>query len=88
MPWPLAVPATIAVLFLLLPLAAMLLRTPWGSLARILGPIFATTTLHYLPPLPYLACTVVLLGTAVVFARKMRGEPAPVAAVDTTMAVK
>ena len=36
MPWPLAVPATIAVLFLLLPLAAMLLRTPWGSLARIL----------------------------------------------------
>ena len=36
MPWPLAVPATIAVLFLLVPLAAMLLRTPWGSLARIL----------------------------------------------------
>jgi molybdate transport system permease protein len=30
------VPATIAVLFLLLPLAAMLLRTPWSSLTRIL----------------------------------------------------
>ena len=36
MPWPLAVPATLAVLFLLLPLAAMLLRTPWSSLTRIL----------------------------------------------------
>ena len=35
-----------------------------GSLARILGPIFATTTLHYLPPLPYLTCTAVLLVTA------------------------
>ncbi|HEU4332261.1 MAG TPA: ABC transporter permease [Lapillicoccus sp.] len=35
-PWPLAVPATIAVLFLLLPLVAMLLRTPWSSLSRIL----------------------------------------------------
>jgi molybdate transport system permease protein len=30
------VPATIAVLFLLVPLAAMLLRTPWASLPRIL----------------------------------------------------
>src|SRR5438876_5522544 len=45
-----------------------------GSLARILGPIFATTTLHYLPPLPYLTCTGVLLGTAVVFAKRMRQE--------------
>lgn len=55
-----------------------------GSLARILGPIFATTTLHYVPSLPYLTCTAVLLVTAVVFARKMGratrsaipGEPA------------
>ena len=46
-----------------------------GSLARILGPIFATTTLHYLPPLPYLTCTIVLLVTAVVFARKMGDAP-------------
>ena len=59
-----------------------------GSLARILGPIFATTTLHYLPPLPYLTCTGVLLGTAVMFTRKMGSEPAPAAAVDTTIAVK
>ena len=35
-PWPLAVLATIAVLFLLVPLAAMLLRAPWSSLPRIL----------------------------------------------------
>ncbi|HEU4998075.1 MAG TPA: ABC transporter permease [Lapillicoccus sp.] len=36
-PWPLAVPATLAVLFLLVPLVAMLVRTPWGSLGRILA---------------------------------------------------
>lgn len=57
-----------------------------GSLARILGPIFATTTLHYMPSLPYLTCTVVLLITAAVFASKMttaapanaKTPPAPV----------
>jgi len=42
-----------------------------GSLARILGPIFATTTLHYLPPLPYLVCTVVLLATAALCLKRM-----------------
>lgn len=42
-----------------------------GSLARILGPIFATTTLHYLPPLPYLVCTVVLLVTALFLFQRM-----------------
>ena len=35
-PWPLAVPAALAVLFLLVPLGAMLLRAPWTSLPRIL----------------------------------------------------
>jgi molybdate transport system permease protein len=35
-PWPLAVPATVGVLFLLVPLGAMLLRIPWPSLGRIL----------------------------------------------------
>jgi predicted MFS family arabinose efflux permease len=43
-----------------------------GSLARILGPIFATTTLHYLPALPYLVCTLVLLVTAATFLPRMR----------------
>ena len=46
-----------------------------GSLARIAGPIFATTTLHYLPPLPYLTCAVVLLMTAAMFMRKLSGTP-------------
>jgi len=59
-----------------------------GSLARILGPIFATTTLHYMPPLPYLTCTVVLLGTAVVFAKKMGQEPAPAITTKTTIVAK
>ena len=40
-----------------------------GSLARILGPIFATTILHYFPPLPYLTCTAVLLVTAALVVR-------------------
>jgi len=56
-----------------------------GSLARILGPIFATTTLHYLPPLPYLTCTTVLLVTAVVFARKMGYEPAAATTAQATI---
>ena len=34
-----------------------------GSLARILGPMFATALLVYSPPLPYLICAAVLLGT-------------------------
>jgi DHA1 family tetracycline resistance protein-like MFS transporter len=42
-----------------------------GSLARIIGPIFATTTLHYLAPLPYMVCAVVLLVTAALFLQKM-----------------
>src|SRR5215468_1585984 len=36
LPWPLTVPATIAVLFLLLPLLGLLLRAPWRGLPRIL----------------------------------------------------
>lgn len=35
-PWPLALPAGLAVLFLLVPLAALLVRTPWSGLLRIL----------------------------------------------------
>jgi len=55
-----------------------------GSLARILGPIFATTTLHYIPALPYLVCTAVLLATAAVFVKRMgphrqAAVPAPLA---------
>lgn len=53
-----------------------------GSLARILGPIFATTTLHFTPALPYLTCTVVLLATAAVFASKMTPDASPVPVAD------
>ncbi|MCU0785138.1 MAG: MFS transporter [Verrucomicrobia bacterium] len=59
-----------------------------GSLARILGPIFATTTLQYLPPLPYLTCTLVLLGTVVVFAKKMGREPSPALSAQPIRAAK
>ena len=31
-----------------------------GSLARIAGPIFATTLLHYMPALPYVLCALIL----------------------------
>jgi MFS family permease len=45
-----------------------------GSLARILGPIYATTLLHYMPPLPYLTCTAVLLATSVLVMQKLCRE--------------
>jgi len=48
-----------------------------GSLARILGPIFASGLLPFLPPLPYLVCTLVLLGTAVLVAQRFRREQQP-----------
>jgi DHA1 family tetracycline resistance protein-like MFS transporter len=48
-----------------------------GSLARILGPIFATTTLHWHPLIPYLTCTAVMLVTAVIFASLMGPRPRP-----------
>jgi MFS family permease len=34
-----------------------------GSLARIAGPIFATTLLHYLAALPYVLCALILVAT-------------------------
>lgn len=37
LPWPLAVPALVAALFLLVPLAALLVRAPWRGLGRILA---------------------------------------------------
>ncbi len=59
-----------------------------GSLARILGPIFATTTLHYLAPLPYLSCTVVLLVTAAMFAKRMGNQPSTAESAQPTGATK
>jgi len=37
MPWPLAVPAAVGALFLLVPLVALLVRAPWSGLPRILS---------------------------------------------------
>lgn len=42
-----------------------------GSLARIIGPIFATTLLYYSPPLPYAICAAVLAGTTALVARRL-----------------
>jgi MFS transporter, DHA1 family, tetracycline resistance protein len=42
-----------------------------GSLARILGPIFATALLLPWPPLPYLICAVVLLVTTVLTVQRL-----------------
>src|SRR6266496_1605226 len=41
-PWPLAGPAVLAVAFLLLPLAGLLVRAPWRSLPALLGASLAT----------------------------------------------
>jgi len=50
-----------------------------GSLARILGPVFATTTLQYLPPLPYLLCAAILLATALFVVQRLCAAPVPLA---------
>jgi MFS family permease len=48
-----------------------------GSLARILGPIYANTLLKLHPPLPYLSCTVIMLLTSALVAQKLIGATAP-----------
>jgi MFS transporter, DHA1 family, tetracycline resistance protein len=48
-----------------------------GSLARILGPLFATTLLVYSPPLPYLICAAVLLATTVLTVQRLCRETQP-----------
>ena len=45
-PWPLAVPAAIAVLLLVLPLAGLLVRTPWSRLTEVLLDDAALTALR------------------------------------------
>jgi MFS transporter, DHA1 family, tetracycline resistance protein len=44
-----------------------------GSLARILGPPFATTLLPYMPPLPYVICAGVLLATTAMVVQRLCG---------------
>jgi MFS family permease len=45
-----------------------------GSLARILGSVFAPTALYYSAPLPYLVCAVLLIGTTVVVLQRLAGH--------------
>ena len=45
-PWPLAVPAAVAVGFLLLPLVGLLVRAPWSGLTRILSDANILTSLR------------------------------------------
>src|SRR5580765_51204 len=53
-----------------------------GSLARILGPIFATTLLHFMPALPYLICTAILLCTSILVVQRLCREGHPLIAGD------
>jgi MFS family permease len=46
-----------------------------GSLARILGPLFATTLLDYSPALPYLTCTFILVATTFFIVGRLIREP-------------
>ncbi|HEY5908979.1 MAG TPA: MFS transporter, partial [Verrucomicrobiae bacterium] len=55
-----------------------------GSLARILGPIFATGLLPVTPALPYLICTAVLLATTALLAQRFREQPAHLPTAGTT----
>jgi hypothetical protein len=50
-----------------------------GSLARILGPIFATALLPWSPPLPYLICAAVLLGTTALIGQRLSRNRQPAA---------
>ncbi len=59
-----------------------------GSLARIFGPLYATTLLHYSPPLPYLTCAAVLLGTTVLVVQRLCKADQPVAARDAAPLVE
>jgi len=58
-----------------------------GSLARILGPLFATPLLSFLPPLPYLVCTAILLATTVLVVRGLHAQaPSPPAGSGAALA--
>lgn len=48
-----------------------------GSLARIAGPIFATTLHDWMPSLPYLACAVILVGSTFLLRQRLGGSPRP-----------
>jgi len=59
-----------------------------GSLARILGPLFAAPLLPFIPSLPYLTCAAVLLATAGLVFQRLCREPQPVPAGDAVKVVR
>jgi molybdate transport system permease protein len=61
MPWPLAVPASVGALFLLLPLVALLVRAPWSGLPRILSDAGVLTALRL-----SLECATAATGVSIV----------------------
>lgn len=50
-----------------------------GSLARILGPVFATGLLPVMPALPYLICAGILVSTTLLVAQSFRQTPIEIA---------
>lgn len=50
-----------------------------GSLARILGPLFAASLFQLNPLIPYLTCAVIALVTALIAWQQLKRIPAPVA---------
>lgn len=58
-----------------------------GSLARILGPIFATSLLPISAPLPYLVCGGVLLMTTVLVVQRLGGERSAAKTADAVTGV-
>ncbi|HZR20219.1 MAG TPA: MFS transporter [Verrucomicrobiae bacterium] len=59
-----------------------------GSLARIIGPMFATGLLPYHPALPYLACSGVMLCTTALLVQRFRAEGLPVTSTNAPEAAK
>jgi MFS family permease len=58
-----------------------------GSLARILGPIFASGLLPFMAALPYLVCTAVLLGTTVLVIQRFCRDSRPLPTDNATQPV-
>ncbi len=68
-PWALGAPATVAVLFLLVPLAALLVRAPWSGLVRILADSQVVDALRL-----SLLCASAATALSLVFGVPLRGS--------------
>src|SRR3954447_21955454 len=73
MPRPLAVPASVGALFLLMPLVALLVRAPWSGLPRILSDAGVLTALRL-----SLECATAATGVSIVLGVPLAWALAPV----------